>query len=109
MISIPKAAKIEKLEAKYLLVAHPFPSFEGEMLLMQPKKDDQDDKEIIVYRDYSLRKRLPNREKPIITAAEKLKDKKKKETEISKLQCLEVSIDEPLCGVEWVNIAEVIN
>jgi hypothetical protein len=56
-----------------------------------------------------LRKRLPNREKPIISAAEKLKDKKKKETEISKLQCLEVGIDEPLCGVEWVNIAEVIN
>jgi hypothetical protein len=52
---------------------------------------------------------LPNREKPVISAAEKLKDKKKKETEVSKLQCLEVAIDEPLCSVEWVNIAEVIN
>jgi hypothetical protein len=40
LISIPKNAKIEKLEAKYLLIAHPYPSFEGEMLIIQPKKDD---------------------------------------------------------------------
>lgn len=92
-----------------MLLAHPYPAFEGEMILVQPKKDDQEDKDLIVYRDYSLRKRLPNREKPTISAAEKLKDKKKKETEMSKLQCLEITIDEPLCGVEWVNIAEVIN
>jgi hypothetical protein len=37
-----------------------------------------------------------------------MKEKKKK-TETSKLQCLEVAIDEPLCQVEWVNLAEVIN
>lgn len=46
MVGIPKDAKIEKLEAKYLLMAHPFPALEGEMLLLQPKKEDQnaDDK-----------------------------------------------------------------
>jgi hypothetical protein len=52
---------------------------------------------------------LPNRERPVISAAEKLKDKKKKETELSKLHCLEVAIEEPLCSVEWVNLAEVLN
>lgn len=87
-ITLSKHCKIEKLEAKYLLLAHPHPSFEGEMILAQPKKDDQDDKDVIIYRDYSLRKRLPNQEKPHISAAEKLKDKKKKETEMSKVQCL---------------------
>lgn len=40
MLAIPKYAKIEKLEAKYLLLAHPFPSFQGQLLLAQPKKDD---------------------------------------------------------------------
>lgn len=45
----------------------------------------------------------------MISAAEKLKDKKKKETELSKLHCLEIAIDEPLCSVEWVNLAEVLN
>lgn len=52
---------------------------------------------------------MPNREKPNLSAAEKLKDKKKKDSEVSKLQCLEVSIDEPLQPIEWVNIAEVMN
>ena len=63
-----------------------------------------------MYRDYSLRKRLPNREK-LQSAADKLKvgDKKKKDTEVSKLQCLEVAIEDPICNVEWVNIAEIIN
>lgn len=86
MVNIPKNAKIEKLEAKYLLMAHPFPALEGEMLLLQPKKEDQSDKDkTVTYRDYSLRKRLPNREKPTLSAAEKLKDKKKKDSEVSKL------------------------
>lgn len=84
-MNIPKNAKIEKLEAKYLLLAHPYPAIEGEMLLLQPKKEDQADKELVTYRDYSLRKRMPNREKPTLSAAEKLKDKKKKDSEVSKL------------------------
>lgn len=40
-----KNTKIEKLDAKYLLLAHPYPALEGEMVLCQPKKEDQDDKE----------------------------------------------------------------
>jgi hypothetical protein len=39
-VLFPKGTKIEKLEAKYVLVAHPFPQIEGEMLIIQPKKDD---------------------------------------------------------------------
>lgn len=40
MLAIPKHAKIEKLEAKYLLLAHPFPVFQGQIIMAQPKKDD---------------------------------------------------------------------
>lgn len=117
-IYLPKHSRIEKLESKYMLIAHPTPSFEGEMLLIQPidKKDKtadkekkEKDKDMIVYRDYSLRKRLPNREKPQISAAEKLKDKKKKESEVSKIHSLEIDISEPLCNAEWFQIAEVLN
>lgn len=108
-VKYAKNTKIEKLEAKFVLLAHPYPSLEGEMLLVQPKKEDQADKETVIYRDYSLRNRMPNREKPTVSAAEKLKDKKKKDSEVSKLQCLEVAIDDPLQPIEWVNIAEVMN
>jgi hypothetical protein len=31
-ISLSKSTKIDKLEAKFLLLAHPHPSFEGEMI-----------------------------------------------------------------------------
>lgn len=62
-INILKQAKIEKLKEKYLLIAHPFPMAEGEMLIIQPKKEDQKERDLIVYRDYSLRKRLPTSEK----------------------------------------------
>ena len=55
-----KNSKIEKLDAKYLLLAHPYPQLEGEMLVLQPKKEDQTDKDWVTYRDYSLRKRMPN-------------------------------------------------
>lgn len=65
---------------------------------------------MIVYRDYSLRKRLPNRDR-FQNPSDKLKagDKKKKDQEVSKLQCLEIAIEDPICNVEWVNIAEIIN
>ncbi len=63
--------KIEKFESKFLLVAHPYPMFEGEMLIIQPKKGDQEDKTKIIYKDYSLRKRMPTRN------SDKPKSKKK--------------------------------
>lgn len=39
-LEFPKHAKVDKLEAKYLLVSHPNPQLEGEMLILQTKKDD---------------------------------------------------------------------
>jgi len=70
-INFRKNCKIEKLASKYLLVAHPLPSLEGEMLIIQPKKEDQQDgSEEITYRDYSLRKRITTRPKPILSATE---------------------------------------
>ena len=63
-LKLMKGFKIEKLSQKYILAAHPYPTLEGEMILFQPLKSDQYDKDIIFYRDYSLRKRIPTRPKP---------------------------------------------
>ncbi len=76
-LELNKNVQVEKLEAKYLLVMHPYPMFEGEMLIIQPKKDDQVDKTKIILRDYSLRKRMIN--------SGKEEDKKKKDKEKTKL------------------------
>lgn len=58
-ISMMKKVLIEKMEAKYFLASHPFPKIEGEMIICKPKKNDQTQgKEVIIYRDYSLRKRI---------------------------------------------------
>ena len=59
-ISMMRKVLIEKLPAKYFLASHPYPKIEGEMVVFLPKKEDQDpeDKSLIVYRDFSLRKRL---------------------------------------------------
>ncbi len=58
-ISMMKKVLIEKMEAKYFLASHPFPKLEGEMIICKPKKNDQTQgKEVIIYRDYSLRKRI---------------------------------------------------
>jgi hypothetical protein len=64
-LEILKANLIEKFEEEYILVAHPFPQMEGEMLLFQNAGGDQvEDKELIIYKDYSLRKRLATAPKP---------------------------------------------
>ena len=59
-VSMIKKVLIEKLPAKYFLASHPYPKIEGEMIIFRPRKDDQDpeDKSVIVYRDFSLRKRI---------------------------------------------------
>lgn len=108
-IRISKKTKIEKLDGKFLLISHPHPSFEGELLILQPKKADQDsDSDEIVYRDYSLKKRLPTKEKSTVGES-KIKSKKSKESETSKLACLEIVIEDPINHIEWQNLAEVLN
>jgi len=61
------------------LIAHPFPSFEGELLIIQPKKSDQEEKGDLVHRDFSLRKRLAAKDKN--NADSKIRERKKKENE----------------------------
>ena len=54
-----KKVLIEKFENKYFLASHPYPKIEGEMIIFKPVKDDQTQgKDVIVYSDYSLRKRI---------------------------------------------------
>ena len=81
-VHMMKGVKIEKMDGKFLLICNPYPTIEGEMLLVQPKKDDQQEKDIVVVRDYSLRKRLPTQEAKQAgltdTFGKKDKNKKKK-------------------------------
>ena len=81
-----KKVKIEKLEEKFNLISHPFPQISGEMLVFRPRKEDQNEKDSIIYRDYSLRKRLPTSEKTNLSLVESLNKKKKKnENDLQKL------------------------
>ena len=119
-LSMMKKVLIEKLTAKFFLAVHPFPRIEGEMLIFKPKKEDQNKgKDVIVYRDYSLRKRIettPLAIKEQIAMKkkqEKMKkkgnddDEKEKEPEPF-MDCLEVDITEPLNKYEWINFCKVI-
>lgn len=55
-LDLLKAARIQKLEENYMLMAHPYPQMEGELLLFQANIEDQSG-ENTTYRDYSLVKR----------------------------------------------------
>lgn len=118
-VGMMKKTLVEKLDAKYLLVANPFPQVEGQMMIFLPKKADQKESDIIMYRDYSLRKRLETSIKAPESKVDKLiaktrqedkkKDKKDKSQYDQKLQCLEIDICNPLAEIEWKNFAEVID
>ena len=66
LLTMMKKVLVEKFEgSKYLLTSHPYPKIEGEMIIFKPRKDDQTQgKDVIVYRDYSLRKRIETVPKP---------------------------------------------
>lgn len=120
-VTMMKKVVIEKLDQKYCLVAHPYPMVEGQMMIFQPKKADQKDSDLIVYRDYSLRKRIETSMKvkenkldkmslkQRQAAAKEKQDKKGKPVHEPKLQCLEIDIETPLTDVEWRNFAEVVD
>ena len=71
--SLPDACKLEMLTANrledlgmsYNIVQHPFPQIDGELLIFQSNLEDKPSSEkVMVYRDYSLRKRIhPNSKK----------------------------------------------
>jgi len=77
-LKVSAQAKVKELDDGYMLMAHPYPQLEGEMLLVQlnpadgptkteEQKDDDSEKSgkskkdeeegPLIYRDYSLRKR----------------------------------------------------
>ena len=65
MVSMMKKVLIEKMSGKFFLASHPYPKIEGEMIIFKPKKGDQTQgKDVIVYRDFSLRKRIETVAKP---------------------------------------------
>ena len=121
-IAMMKKVLIEKLPAKYFLASHPYPKIEGEMVIFLPKKEDQDpeDKSLIVYRDFSLRKRLEttpksnyvndamNKKKKRGGPIKKEEDQKVAPEHEPNLQCLEVDITSPLTREEWNNLVCVL-
>jgi len=66
-------------------------------------------KECIIYKDFSLRKRIATEPKPPrITAFEK-KKMMDDDQEKTKIQSLEVDLEHPLSTVDWANLTLVIN
>jgi len=57
-MTLVKRLLIDKMPGKYFLASHPYPKIEGELMIIRPKKEDQSSKDAVIYRDYSLRKRL---------------------------------------------------
>lgn len=56
-----KINQIETLSDNYMIVTHPFPQVEGEMLIYQKPELDKGEKlddDLLLYKDYSLKKRL---------------------------------------------------
>ena len=58
-LQLLKASRIQKLEENFLLMVHPYPQIEGELLLFQVKVDEQEG-DFMTYRDFSLVKRMQN-------------------------------------------------
>lgn len=117
-LTMMKKVLIDKLPAKYFLASHPFPRIPGEMMVFRPKKQDQaKNSDEIVYRDFSLRKRLETTQKtnhiqehkPKRSAGNKKGEELKSEPEHEpSLQCLEIDIEQPLSREEWNNFMCVI-
>lgn len=107
LLRMMKTLKIEKLDKKYVLAVHPYPIIEGEMLIFATRKSDQDVKDLITYRDYSLRKRLPSKEaKKTDSMGQAIK---KSPDHDNWLQCLDIDLKMPMSKVDWRNFADVLN
>ena len=103
-----KAARIQKLEENYILMAHPYPQLEGELLLFQANVEDQSG-ENTTYRDYSLVKRRTITSSGKLAASAMAKKKLlEDDAEKTKIQCLEVNIADPLSTIDWQNMADII-
>jgi len=103
-----KLNKIEPMGDDYLLVSHPYPQIEGEMLIFQPNADDKCDKDLLVYRDYSLKKRNKYFNPRYQLSAAQKKEKEEKMMTSTKLQCLEIASDDPLSPCDWKHMATIV-
>lgn len=104
-----KASRIQKFEENYLLMAHPYPQMEGELLLFQVNPEEQTG-DNTTYKDYSLVKRHPiaSQGKNVVNSAMAKKKMLEDDVEKTKIQCLEVNIADPLSTLDWQNMADVI-
>ena len=108
-VILMKGNKIQKMDKKFKLLSHPFPIMEGEMILFQTLKQDQYDKQLLVYRDYSLRKRIPTRATNKKLTSYQQKQQEKEDEESTKLRSLETDLFSPLSYIDWKNFADVIS
>lgn len=101
---------ILKLDDNFMLAANPYPQLEGEMLLFQYNPDDQSPEiDGIVYRDYSLRKRLKSepKTKTLVSSAVAKKKAMEEDAEKTKVQCLDINLAEPLSTLDWHHMAAI--
>lgn len=81
------------------------------MLLFQYNPDDQSaDVDGIVYRDYSLRKRIKSevKTKTLVNSAVAKKKQLEEDAEKTKVQCLDINNAEPLSTLDWHHMSEII-
>lgn len=92
-----------------MLVTHPFPTLEGELLIYQyPDPSSINDGSNLLYRDFSLKKRIKTK---VFTQKQLLEKKKKTDEDnlvFSRLSCLEIDIKEPLSSADWENMSLIV-
>lgn len=110
LLTFMKGNKIADLDKKFVLLSHPYPIIEGEMIMFQPFDQDQYDEQLIVYRDFSLRKRYPtqvNHNKKLTSFQQKQLETDDQEK--SKLNSLEIDLFTPLSHIDWKCFADLID
>lgn len=77
------------------------------MLLFQQNVESED-KDIILYKDFSLRKRMDSSKRQARLSALEKKKALEEDQERTKLQCLEVDLATPLSTLDWQNLVHVL-
>ena len=77
------------------------------MLIFQ-ENIESEDKDIILYKDYSLRKRLDAPKRATRMSAFEKKKAMEHDQERTRLQCLEVDLSNPLSTIDWQNFVHVL-
>jgi len=110
MLTFMKGNKIADLDKRYVLLSHPYPIIEGEMIVFQPFEQDQYDEQLIIYRDFSLRKRYPTSVvNPKKLTSFQQKQIEKDDEEKSKLNSLEVDLFSPLSQIDWKCMGDLVD